>query len=182
MPGPLDDRKRRIQEILDSAPRAVQRSHQQYESEPPPIPSAYPATVPGVGSPSASRHGALPHVERAGQWGKAIVAVVTSIAAAYYGVKPVVVWFLTRPSDDQLEAAMKACATNAADAGVLAIVPLALRVNELEIEKKRNGQRWNQLDKVNEQKRRPNAPPPRKFGPEAERRGEARYDDGSDPE
>jgi hypothetical protein len=43
----LEDRKRRAQEIIDSVPRAVQRAHPQYESEPPPIPSSYPPVVSG---------------------------------------------------------------------------------------------------------------------------------------
>lgn len=54
---PIDDRKRRVQEILDSAPRSVQRSHDGFEqTEPPPPDTSWPpAPVPGVGSPSAYR-------------------------------------------------------------------------------------------------------------------------------
>jgi len=175
----LEDRKRRNQAILDSAPRAVQRSNPAYESEPPPIPSTYPPVVPGIGSPSVARRDPLPHAERVARWIKVLAAIATGCVVLYglFGA-PVVNWFKSRASDVDLKQNSEA----AAAAVKTATDPLLQRISELEKKEKRNGQRWNQLDLWHEQRRRPNTTPLRKFGPEAERRGEARYDDGSDPE
>ena len=164
----------------DEIERETRKRHEGSEqSFPPPAVNAPPGYA---GGPSPTIRDPLPHVERHARWWKAIIAIGAGVAALYAGVRPVVVWFLTRPSDEEVKALVATCSANATDAGVQALVPVTERLKLLEAEKKRNGQRWDQLDKWNEQKKPPGAPPPRKFGPEAERRGEARYDDGSHSE
>jgi hypothetical protein len=133
-----------------------------------------------MGSPSVAIRDHLPHAERGARWVKVLAAVAGGCAVLYgLFVAPLVNWFVTRASDDNVK---RSCDAAAAASAKTATDPLVQRIAELEKKEKRNGQRWNQLDGWNAQKKRPNTTPPPKFGPEAERRGEARYDDGSDPE
>jgi hypothetical protein len=171
----IDARRRRTQEILDSVPRAVQRSHPEHEDTdpPPPIPTPWP-TSEGRGSPSATIQDPPPHVKRLGNWGKYIAGIVAGATALYTVGAPVVAWIGTRPSDQDLRDARTYCATVAASAAASAVAPYQPRMDAAEAKIKRDGQRWDALDKFHRQHfQRRNAPPICQFGPKAESRGNA---------
>jgi hypothetical protein len=179
---PFDERLRQKQIIERSVPRLGATPHPGAEpsSFPPPPVEDY---RPGVaGGPSPSIREPRHQADRAVHWIKITAAGMAAIGALYTTLKPVVVWFWTRPSEAELDAARMSCNAAAAASAKAAIDPLLQRLSELEKEKKRNGQRWDQFDRWTAQKKRPNTTAPPKFGPEAERRGEARYDDGIDQE
>lgn len=164
---PYNERKR-WKETLD-----LSRDQRTEDSEPPPpIPTPWPVK-PGVGSPSATID-PVPHVKRLGNLGKGLAGIVAGLTALYAVGKPVVVWFLTRSSSDDVEDVRKFCAGAAASAAASAVAPYQVRMDAVEKRVAKDEQRWNALDKFHRQNlQRRNAPPVCQFGPKAESRGNA---------
>jgi hypothetical protein len=172
---PLDDRKR-WKEALEINQREARRTHPDAEDTTPPPPddsSWPPKPVPGAGSPSATID-PLPHVERSTRWLKAIAGLIAAVVALWFAVKPGVEWFASRPSADDLRDARTYCAGVAASAAANAVAPYQPRMEGAEAKIKRDGQRWDALDKWHRQQfQRRNSPAVPQFGPKAESRGNA---------
>lgn len=165
--------RRRLQR--EAAEKAARVSHSGWEASepPPPITTPWP-TRSGIGSPSATIQDPPPHVRRLGNWGKTIASVVAGAGALYAVGRPVVDWIHTRPSTDDIAALKRECNAAAVASANAAALPLAQRIAELETEKKKNGGRWDALDKWHQKNfQRRNAPAIDQFGPKAESRGNA---------
>jgi len=176
----LEDRQRQTREILDSVSRDAQRGHEAHEdTDPPPIPSPWPAREgrEGEGSPSAS--GPPAHVRRLGNWGKYIAGMVAGLVALYTVGRPIFDWFVTRPSATDLKDLRTYCAGIAASAAASAVAPpdapaFAQRFTDMDKRITHEGKRWDAHDKwLRQQFQRRNAPPVCQFGPKAESRGNA---------
>ncbi|HVE33833.1 MAG TPA: hypothetical protein VNC18_09755 [Gemmatimonadaceae bacterium] len=90
-------------------------------------------------------------------------------------------WAQSRASRDDVETAKRQCMDSAAAAIASALAPVPPRLKAIDRKLSRNDQRWDRLDAWHVRAFAvPNRTPPPKFGPTAERRGEARYEDEDD--
>lgn len=85
---PIDDRKRWVKGIRDTAPRPVQETHPGFEPSEPPPPadnSWPPHAVPGDGSPSAAHDPQLKRLEATSKATVAVWAIVVVLFGAFGG-------------------------------------------------------------------------------------------------
>lgn len=99
---------------------------------------------------------------------------VQQIVAAIGFIVAAITWGLTRSSKSDVADAQKFAVKTCVDAIHEAIGPLPMRLDNLEKRESKTDQRWDAFDKWNsEAMARQFAPKPPKFGPTAERNGEA---------
>lgn len=156
--------------------RAARRSRPAFEDSFPPPPTDLswpPEPVSGVGTPSATidpfaraRHG--------GRWIVWLAGILAALGTIYTTTKPIIGWFASRASTDDVTKTKTACEATAVASASAAVLPLMQRIGEIEKKQKRDGQRWDALDKWHVKSfQRTNQTKVPQFGPKAESRGAA---------
>jgi hypothetical protein len=160
--------------------RNARRTHPGAEDSVPParIETPWPST-PGQGSPSATiRTDPLPHFERHARWLTAGKAIVTTLVALIAALLAGGNWLIDQRVEAGIEKAKRewhvAEVAAAASAAAVSVPAQGQQIIELQKRVKRDGQRWDALDKAHHKWfQRANQPKLPKFGPKAEARGEA---------
>lgn len=158
--GIIDDKKRRIQEIHDSAPRAATRLHS----------GAEPSSIPPPWNDLDM------HIERTGQRTKNLHAIWIFVATVLAAGAGTGVYLYTRPSLEYVNEKVKA-ERDHADEIEKRRIEMALMLSKIEqkLDSKitEDDKRWNKLDSLLEKQfgDSTKTTPPAAYGPEAKSKG-----------